>query len=182
MVAFLSLGVTSNQVPQEGATAPKRVNETASLLDDPKIATPYVDRALQYLRKTSSPENLVGNETAAKALIALAAGKHEEAYDLAVAAGVNPGEHNAPFVAGIAALHLKRWDDAARAFTTMMESRSKLGVSALVACTYIMLGRAHADPSVLALWSEFEGACEYVPIAGVPEAGQPFSEFEALPP
>jgi hypothetical protein len=44
------------------------------------------------------------------------------------------------------------------------------------------IGRAHADPSVLALWSEFEGACEYVPIAGVPEAGQPFSEFEALPP
>jgi hypothetical protein len=43
------------------------------------------------------------------------------------------------------------------------------------------IARAHADPAVLALWSEFEAACEYVPIADVPEASQPFSEFEALP-
>ena len=30
-------------------------------------------------------------------------------------AGVNPREHNAPFVAGVAALRLQRWDDAAAA-------------------------------------------------------------------
>ena len=34
MVAFLSLGETSNQVPPEGTTAPKRGNKPTSLLDD----------------------------------------------------------------------------------------------------------------------------------------------------
>ena len=41
--------------------------------------------------------------------------------------------------------------------------------------------RAHADPAVLALWSEFDTACEFLPIAAVPEARRPFSEFESLP-
>jgi hypothetical protein len=41
--------------------------------------------------------------------------------------------------------------------------------------------RAHADPAVLALWSEFDAVCEFVPIAALPEAQRPFSEFDALP-
>jgi hypothetical protein len=41
--------------------------------------------------------------------------------------------------------------------------------------------QAHHHPAVLALWKEFEAACEYVPISGLPEAGHPFSEFERLP-
>jgi hypothetical protein len=41
--------------------------------------------------------------------------------------------------------------------------------------------RAHANPAVLALWTEFEAACEYVPVAAVPEAQRVFSEFAALP-
>jgi tetratricopeptide (TPR) repeat protein len=116
----------------------------AALLNEPKVAQAYGERALQYLRKTSTPESMVGNETAGKALLALAAGHNQEAYDLAIAAGVNPREHNAPFVAGIAALRLKRWDDAAKAFTTMLGDRKRLGLSPLVAYAHIMLGRAHA--------------------------------------
>jgi hypothetical protein len=41
--------------------------------------------------------------------------------------------------------------------------------------------RAHSDPAVLALWSEFDAACEFVPMAALPEAQRPFSEFDALP-
>jgi hypothetical protein len=33
---------------------------------------------------------------------------------------------------------------------------------------------------VQALWAEFGEACDYVPIASVPEAQHIFSEFEAL--
>lgn len=40
--------------------------------------------------------------------------------------------------------------------------------------------RAHSSPAVQALWAEFGAACDYVPIAAVPEAQQIFSEFEAL--
>jgi hypothetical protein len=42
--------------------------------------------------------------------------------------------------------------------------------------------RAHSNPAVQALWAEFGAACDYVPIATVPEAQQIFSEFEALAP
>jgi quinol monooxygenase YgiN len=40
--------------------------------------------------------------------------------------------------------------------------------------------RAHSNPAVQGLWAEFGEACDYVPIAGVPEARHIFSEFEAL--
>ena len=41
--------------------------------------------------------------------------------------------------------------------------------------------QAHHNPAVLALWAEFEAVCDYVPVAGVSESQQPFSEFQALP-
>ena len=41
--------------------------------------------------------------------------------------------------------------------------------------------QAHENPAVLALWAEFESACEYVPLAALVESQQPFSEFEPLP-
>jgi hypothetical protein len=40
---------------------------------------------------------------------------------------------------------------------------------------------AHADATVRALWSEFDAACDYLPIGAVPEAQRLFSEFDALP-
>ncbi len=42
--------------------------------------------------------------------------------------------------------------------------------------------RAHSNPAVQSLWAEFGAACDCVPIAGVPEAREIFSEFEALAP
>ena len=41
--------------------------------------------------------------------------------------------------------------------------------------------KAHHNPAVLAIWKEFEAACEYVPLASLSEALHPFSEFEPLP-
>lgn len=40
--------------------------------------------------------------------------------------------------------------------------------------------RAHANPAVQALWAEFGAACEYLPLANLPEAQQMFAEFEPL--
>jgi len=42
------------------------------------------------------------------------------------------------------------------------------------------IAQAHENPAMLALWAEFEAACEYVPLAGLAEAAHPFSEFDAL--
>lgn len=42
------------------------------------------------------------------------------------------------------------------------------------------IARAHENEAVLALWSEFEAACDYVPLAALSEAAHPFSEFKPI--
>ena len=39
------------------------------------------------------------------------------------------------------------------------------------------IDRAHANPAVMALWARFAAACDYLPIADLPEAKQMFSPF-----
>jgi hypothetical protein len=40
--------------------------------------------------------------------------------------------------------------------------------------------RAHANGAVQALWAEFEAACDYVPLASLPEAKAMVAEFEPV--
>ncbi len=40
--------------------------------------------------------------------------------------------------------------------------------------------RAHDDPDVLAMWSEYAEVCDYVPVSSVVEAQQLFSEFAPI--
>jgi hypothetical protein len=40
--------------------------------------------------------------------------------------------------------------------------------------------RAHANAAVQAMWSEFAAVCDFVPVGQLAEAGQLFSEFEAI--
>lgn len=42
--------------------------------------------------------------------------------------------------------------------------------------------RAHQTPSVQALWAQFADACDYIPLAQVPEGQQMFAEFDAIEP
>lgn len=39
---------------------------------------------------------------------------------------------------------------------------------------------AHASPAVQALWAEFGAACDFTPLARLPEASQMFAEFDAV--
>ena len=39
---------------------------------------------------------------------------------------------------------------------------------------------AHGNPAVLQMWEAYGRVCDYVPVAQVSEAGQPFSEFTPL--
>jgi quinol monooxygenase YgiN len=48
-------------------------------------------------------------------------------------------------------------------------------------CSREAIDAAHKNAAVGALWAEFEAACDYIPIAAVPEAQRLFSEFGSLP-
>ena len=41
------------------------------------------------------------------------------------------------------------------------------------------IAAAHSSPAVQALWGEFAGVCDYVPLASLDEAQQMFAEFDA---
>ena len=42
------------------------------------------------------------------------------------------------------------------------------------------IAEAHENAAVQTLWAEFAAICDYVPVGELPEAGQLFSEFEAI--
>jgi hypothetical protein len=42
------------------------------------------------------------------------------------------------------------------------------------------VAQAHHNAAVQALWSEFEAACDYTPLAKLPECHQMFAEFDAV--
>jgi quinol monooxygenase YgiN len=42
------------------------------------------------------------------------------------------------------------------------------------------IGRAHSNPAVQSLWREFGEACDYAPLATLPESQQMFAEFDSV--
>jgi tetratricopeptide (TPR) repeat protein len=120
----------------------------AAALRDAPLASKYLDRAIQHVRKVALREAADRTERAIRALDALAAGRNQQAYDLAVSvtskAGGDPLEQHTIFVSGLAALRLEHWNEAARAFQELSVNRSKLGISPLVGVVHVMLARAHA--------------------------------------
>lgn len=40
--------------------------------------------------------------------------------------------------------------------------------------------QAHSNPAVLALWERFGAACDYTPLAKLPETRQMFAEFDSV--
>jgi hypothetical protein len=156
----------------------------AALLNDQKIGQAYAAQAIANVRKSSTPEALVANEAATRALVSLAAGKYQEAYDEAIAAGVNLRENKAPFVAGVAAMRLRRYDDAAKSFQVLVDGRKTMGLTPFVGCIYVYLGRAlaaghhpadakKAYEAALELWKDAD--------ADLPILVEAKKEYAALP-
>jgi tetratricopeptide (TPR) repeat protein len=134
--------VERHKMISDGAT--DEVVALAAVLGDAKLAKAYVEQAVQHVREVSLPEKAARNESAVRALEALASGRYQESYDRAVAAGNDPAVHSATFVAGLAALRLQRWDDAVTHFTTTIGNRGRLRLSPLVGIGHVMMGRALA--------------------------------------
>ncbi len=134
--------VRKNGMLQEGTT--DELVGLGALLGDKRLVDESLEPAVAHLRKVSSPEQADNQVRAVRALAAFSAGKYQEAYDLASVAPSVPGDNRSPFVAGLAAMRLQRWDDAARLFQTLSASRTKLGLSALPAVVRVMLARADA--------------------------------------
>jgi tetratricopeptide (TPR) repeat protein len=116
----------------------------AAVLGDAKLARTYLDRAVEHVRRVSMPEKADSSERGVRALDALAGRRYEEAYKLASLVGSDPNNLTPVFVAGLAALRLERWDEAASAFETMIGHRIKIGMSPVTGICYILAARAHA--------------------------------------
>lgn len=59
----------------------------------------------------------------------------------------------------------------------MMQARDGTIVEVFEWKSRAAIDAAHQHPEVLAMWSEYAGVCDYVPIGQVPEAAELFSEF-----
>jgi tetratricopeptide (TPR) repeat protein len=126
----------------DGAT--DEVVALAAVLGDAKLARTYLDRAVEHVRRVAAPENVESNERGMRALAVMAEQRYEEAHKLAGAVTINPDDPRFLVVTGLTALRLKRWDEAAQVFETMISHRNRLGLSPLVGFAHVMLGRAHA--------------------------------------
>jgi tetratricopeptide (TPR) repeat protein len=129
-----------------GPAALDEVMALAAMLGDARLADTHLDRALEHMKTGTAPSDAVANENAVRALDALAHRRYEAALTFAnlVVTQPSPSQRNAEFVAGLAELALNRWDAAAKSFATMVASPGKIGLSPLIATSYVMLGRAHA--------------------------------------
>jgi eukaryotic-like serine/threonine-protein kinase len=113
-----------------------------AVLNDVALTNAYLAAAVQQVR-SSLPSNADAAERYLRAYAALAARRYQEAYDLARSVAADPAFRDAMFLTGIAALHLKRWDEAIAAFEAMPQTR-ETGLSSIVPIARIMLGRAYA--------------------------------------
>jgi serine/threonine protein kinase/tetratricopeptide (TPR) repeat protein len=118
-----------------------------ALLGDGTLGQPYAERAIRFLRKNPDPDpgRTQANEHHLRSLLALSAGRLQEAYDKASEAANRLDRDVSRFVAGLAASRLRRWDDATMSFKTLLANRGRIGLSPIVATSYVLLGRAHAE-------------------------------------
>ncbi len=135
--------VREHKLFQEGDTD-ERV-ALGGLLGDKRLAESNLDAAIAHIRRVSPPEDGDKAERAIRALAALAAGRNQDAYDLASAVGMDdPAHRNAILVAGTAAFKLGRWADAVRNFEALRGFGIKLGLSAVPGFVQVMLARSYA--------------------------------------
>ena len=147
--------VESHNMLTEGGA--DEVVALAAVLGDARLSKQYLNRALEHVKRVTAPERVDNVDRAVRALDALASRRYEEAYTLAMQAGSEGSDNPSPFVAGFAALQLKRWDDAIATFNTFLNQRTKLGLSPLINISRVMVARAHAGagrPSEARKWYE----------------------------
>jgi tetratricopeptide (TPR) repeat protein len=116
----------------------------SALTGDRQGVAQYLDRAVNHLKSVSRQEDHGSVERGMRALAAYGSGRYQEAYDLAIADGVDYGQRTSIFLAGLSALQLQRWDDAARMFETWVKFGPRVGLTSHQALARILLARAHA--------------------------------------
>lgn len=116
----------------------------ASILGDGRLAQAWLPRALAHAKEISTPAEFADHERLLRAMAALAAGRIQEGYDLANSIQVTPKTVRASFLSGVAALRLKKYEQAKRALETVPTYRSRLGLDPAIPIAQINLARAHA--------------------------------------
>jgi tetratricopeptide (TPR) repeat protein len=115
-----------------------------AILRDKTMIDTYLAASIKRLTTTAQPQDAQKAERGMKALAALGREDYEQAYELGMSNGTDASQRNSMFVAGLAALRLQRWPDAAKIFETLIGFGPRIGLSPQHAFFRIMLGRAHA--------------------------------------
>jgi len=116
----------------------------ASILGDAPLARAWRERALAHAKEISTPEDYPDHERVLNAMAAMAGRRYQEAYDLASVVPVTAKTVRAAFIAGVAALQAKRYDEARASFQAMLEYRTRIGLEPGIPVAQIYLGRAEA--------------------------------------
>jgi tetratricopeptide (TPR) repeat protein len=116
-----------------------------AILGDRRLSDSWLDKAVEHMRRVSVTEDREKNERAMRVFAAVAAGRYQEAYDLASIVGTSDGSQRyVMYAAARAAMQLQRWPDAIRFLEALRSWNHKVGTSALPATLRIMLARAYA--------------------------------------
>jgi tetratricopeptide (TPR) repeat protein len=136
-----------DRVTESGSLDESAADELVALgavMGDAKVAGAYFERAVKWLKSTPQSDDAVKAERMIRALMALAEGRNQQAYDFASANGTDVGQRWSVYVAAVAALRLQRWDDATRLCEIMTRYGPRIGLSLQVPVSRVLLGRAHA--------------------------------------
>jgi tetratricopeptide (TPR) repeat protein len=115
-----------------------------ALLGDRAIIDAYFDRTVKRLKEQSRAEDAPRTERAMRAIAAYGQGRYQEAYELGVSNGTGVSQAGLIFLAGLSALHLQRWEDAAKLFDTVVGYGARTGLSTRQVIAHVMRGRAYA--------------------------------------
>jgi tetratricopeptide (TPR) repeat protein len=114
----------------------------AAILGDRVLADRYATQALKLLPGDVHQPDRAKAERSLQALITLAHGRYQEAYDLGIANGTEAMQRNSLLVAAIAAERLANWNETARLYELVVGFGPKLGLTTIPAYARIMLARA----------------------------------------
>jgi serine/threonine protein kinase/tetratricopeptide (TPR) repeat protein len=116
----------------------------AALLGERAVIAEYLERSIKRLQSISRPEDHLAIERGMRGVAAFGNGQYEKAFELATANGADFSRHTDVLLAGLSALRLQRWDDAAKALEAYVAFGPRLGLTANHALARILLARAHA--------------------------------------
>ena len=116
----------------------------AAILGERHIIAEYLERSIKRLQSISRPEHHAKVDRGMRAIAAFGNADYQNAYELALANGIEFDQRTGVLLLGMSALRLQRWEDAVKPLEAFVSWSPRLGLTSNQALSRIMLGRAHA--------------------------------------